>query len=98
MYAGAKGRRGTTGAMDEIAFDMETYEASEIYKVADFAFSLARKRRRKLASLDKANVLETSRLWREVVSSVSKKYHDVQYENLYVDHAFTRMMSKLWSF
>ncbi|HEY7616740.1 MAG TPA: 3-isopropylmalate dehydrogenase, partial [Terriglobales bacterium] len=64
-----------------------TYGEAEIERIARMAFELARTRRRKLVSVDKANVLECSRLWREVVTQTAKQYPDVQLSHMYVDSA-----------
>ncbi len=61
------------------------YSVSEIERVARVAFEAARKRRKKLTSVDKANVLETSRLWRETVTRIGAAYPDVELEHLFVD-------------
>ncbi len=63
------------------------YTESEIERIAHVAFRTARRRRKKVCSVDKANVLETMRLWRTVVGEVSKQYPDVELTNLYVDAA-----------
>ena len=63
----------------------ETYSVPEIERVARVAFEAARARRRKVTSVDKANVLESSRLWREVVTRVAAEYADVVVEHMYVD-------------
>lgn len=67
------------------AFNTMRYSRAEIERVARVAFAAARARRRKVTSVDKANVLETSQLWRETVSEVAKDYPDVTLEHLYVD-------------
>lgn len=67
------------------AFNTMRYSAEEVERVSRVAFESARLRRRKVTSVDKANVLETSRLWRETVTSVSKDYPDVELEHLFVD-------------
>ncbi|HKO03299.1 MAG TPA: 3-isopropylmalate dehydrogenase [Candidatus Acidoferrales bacterium] len=67
------------------AFNTMRYTAPEIERVARVAFQAARGRRSRVASVDKANVLETSRLWREVVSRVARDYPDVTFEHYYVD-------------
>jgi 3-isopropylmalate dehydrogenase len=69
------------------AVDTLTYTRSEIERVARAAFELARGRRRKVSSIDKANVLETSRLWRQTVVEVSKDYPDITLEHVLVDAA-----------
>jgi 3-isopropylmalate dehydrogenase len=63
------------------------YTASEVARVAHAGFRAARQRRRMLCSVDKANVLETSALWREVVTEVARDYPDVELRHLYVDAA-----------
>src|SRR5437763_10835562 len=63
------------------------YSESEIGRVARVAFEAAMKRRRKVTSVDKANVLETSQLWRQTVSSVAKEYPQIELDHLYVDAA-----------
>ena len=67
------------------AFNTMRYTAGEVERVARVAFEAARRRRRKVTSVDKANVLETSQLWREVVTRVAAEYPDVTLEHLYVD-------------
>src|SRR5207244_11536809 len=70
-----------------MAFNTMRYSASEIERVARVAFEAAMKRRRKVTSVDKANVLETSQLWRQTVSSVAQEYPQVELDHLYVDAA-----------
>src|SRR2546430_871705 len=69
------------------AFNTMRYSASEIERIARVAFEAAMKRRRKVTSVDKANVLETSQLWRQTVSSIAKEYPQVELDHLYVDAA-----------
>lgn len=69
----------------EAAFNTLRYRADEIERIARVAFRAARRRRQKVTSVDKANVLETSQLWRKVVSQVAADYPDVQLEHIYVD-------------
>lgn len=69
-----------------IAIDTMIYSEDEVERVSKIAFSLARKRRKKVTSVDKANILETSRLWREVVEKVAKDYSDILLEHMYVDN------------
>lgn len=80
-----QGRKGT-GAL-EYAFDTAIYHRFEIERIAHIAFNLAKNRNKHVTSIDKANVLQTSMLWRETVSQVSKKYPDITLQHLYVDNA-----------
>jgi 3-isopropylmalate dehydrogenase len=73
-------------------FDTMRYSESEIRRIAHAGFRAAQKRRRKLCSVDKANVLETSQLWREVVSEVAKAYPDVELSHMYVDNAAMQLL------
>ncbi len=70
----------------------ETYSEPEIERIARVAFDLARKRRKKVTSVDKANVLESSVLWREIVSRVHKEYSDVALDHMYVDNAAMQLV------
>jgi 3-isopropylmalate dehydrogenase len=65
----------------------EVYTESEIVRIARVGFDLARRRRRRLCSVDKANVLEVTQLWRDVVTEVAKDYPDVELSHMYVDNA-----------
>ena len=84
LYFGEK-RRTRTPEGEEEAVDTLVYRASEIERVVRRAFELARGRRKKVTSVDKANVLESSRLWREVATRVAAEYPDVELEHLLVD-------------
>ncbi len=88
IYFGDKGRD-NLGAYDECR-----YSAPEIKRIAVRAFEFARTRRRKVTSVDKSNVLETSRLWREVVNEVAKDYPDVELEHTLVDAMAMHMLSR----
>jgi 3-isopropylmalate dehydrogenase len=70
---------------ERLGINTEIYREREVERVAHRAFQLARDRRRKVTSVDKANVLESSRLWREVVERVARTYSDVELDHLYVD-------------
>jgi 3-isopropylmalate dehydrogenase len=85
LYYGAK-TRGVVDGVD-MATDMMVYDATEIERVARVAFGLARTRRRRVTSVDKANVLNTSQLWREVVTRVAADYPDVSLAHMLVDNA-----------
>jgi 3-isopropylmalate dehydrogenase len=76
------------------AVDTMVYSVSEIRRVAHLGFKLARVRRKKLTSIDKANVLECSRLWREVVTEVALEYPDVELEHNLVDAAAMYLINK----
>lgn len=84
-----RGRDGGPGRRR--AFETGTYDEHEIARVARLAFSIARQRRKRVCSVDKANVLETSRLWREVVCEVARDYPDVALEHQLVDSAAMRL-------
>jgi 3-isopropylmalate dehydrogenase len=73
-------------------FDTMRYSVPEIERIAHVAFQSAQKRHKKLTSVDKANVLETSQLWREVVSDVHKSYSDVELDHMYVDNAAMQLV------
>ena len=70
----------------ERAWDLENYSVPEVERIAKLAFETAKLRRGKVTSVDKSNVLATSRLWRRTVAEVSKGYPDVELDNLYVDN------------
>ncbi|QLQ96468.1 3-isopropylmalate dehydrogenase [Providencia alcalifaciens] len=85
-----KGRQGE-GA-EEFAFDTEVYHRYEIERIARIAFESARKRSHKVTSIDKANVLQSSVLWREVVNQIAKEYPDVEVNHMYIDNAAMQMI------
>ncbi len=70
----------------ERAWDLENYSVPEVQRIAKLAFETAKLRRGKVTSVDKANVLATSRLWRRTVAQVAKDYPEVELNNLYVDN------------
>jgi 3-isopropylmalate dehydrogenase len=90
---------GTPRSRDENrALDTEVYTVEEVRRVARVAFSLSRSRRRKLTSVDKANVLESSILWRQTVNDVAKEFPDVALDHLYVDNCAMQLILKPKSF
>ena len=74
------------------ATDTLTYNENEIRRIAIRAFDIAMKRNKKVTSVDKANVLDSSRLWRSVVEEVAKDYPEVQYEHMLVDNAAMQLV------
>ncbi len=85
MYFGDCGRRQGEHGIE--AYDTECYSEMEIERIGRVAFDCAMKRGKKLVSIDKANVLESSRLWREVMHKLSEEYKEVEYSDMLVDNA-----------
>jgi 3-isopropylmalate dehydrogenase len=90
IYFGERGRENTDGV--PAAYDTMFYTVPEIERIVRIGFDLARRRRKKVTSVDKANVLESSRLWRETAGRVAKDYPDVEFESMYVDIAAMRLV------
>jgi 3-isopropylmalate dehydrogenase len=93
LYFGEPRGIESTEAGSESAWNTMRYSTYEIQRIARIAFEAARKRRKKLHSIDKANVLETSQLWRKVVHQLSADYPDVRLEHLYVDNCAMQLIS-----
>ena len=91
VYFGEKGRREGKGGARE-GYDIMSYDEREVRRIAHVGFQAAAKRRGQLCSVDKANVLETSQLWRDVVIEVSADYPDVTLTHMYVDNAAMQLV------
>jgi len=78
----------------EEAFDTMRYSRPEIERIAHVAFQAARKRGKRVTSVDKANVLETSQLWKDVVTEIGKQYADVALDHMYVDNAAMQLVKE----
>ncbi|GGI45875.1 3-isopropylmalate dehydrogenase [Paenibacillus marchantiophytorum] len=96
IYFGEKFRRETANGQE--AVDTCAYNVTEIERIARQAFEIAQTRRKKLASVDKANVLETSRLWRETVNRIAVDYPDVELEHVLVDNCAMQLLRRPSSF
>lgn len=91
VYFGEKGMRKTADGLRE-GYDVMSYNEAEVRRIAHSAFRAAQARRGKLCSVDKANVLETSQLWRDVVIEVAAEYPDVALSHMYVDNAAMQLV------
>ena len=90
MYFGDRGRRETS--LGEAAWDTEQYAVKEVERIARTGFEIAMKRSKRLTNVDKANVLESSRLWRSVVLDVAKDFPEVTVDHMYVDNASMQLI------
>lgn len=91
VYFGEKGLRTTTAGLRE-GYDVMSYNENEVRRIARVGFETARARKGRLCSVDKANVLETSQLWRDVVIETAKDYPDVELSHMYVDNAAMQLV------
>ena len=92
IYFGEPRGRRTSASGEREGYDTMHYSESEIRRIADVGFQAAMKRGKKLCSVDKENVLETSRFWREVVKDVANKYPQVELSHMYVDNAAMQLV------
>ena len=90
IYFGEKGFKDTD--LGPAAYDVEQYAEEEVRRIAKVAFETARQRRKKVCSVEKSNVLETSRLWKAVVQEVHADYPDVELSHMYVDNAAMQLV------
>lgn len=90
IYFGEKGRR--SGGSE--AFDICAYSVEEVERIARLAFAAAQNRRKHLTLVDKANVLETSRLWREIAGKTSRDFPDVKFDSMFVDNAAMKIVQQ----
>ena len=90
IYFGKRGRGIEEGG--EYAYDTEKYSVAEIERIARLAFDISLKRNKRVCSVDKANVLESSRLWRSTVQRVAEDYPEVKLEHMYVDNASMQLV------
>lgn len=90
VYFGQHGRR--QSELGETGFDDMNYSVTEVERIGRRGFEMAMKRRKKLCSVDKANVLETSRVWRETMHKLKAEYPEVEYSDMYVDNAAMQLV------
>lgn len=90
IYFGERGKEEVDGVAS--AYDTERYNVNEVKRIAKIAFETAMKRNKKITSVDKANILESSRLWRSVINEMSKDYPEVEVNHLYIDNASMQLV------
>ena len=90
IYFGERGTKET--ALGAAAYDVELYSEEEVKRIAGVAFEIAMKRNKKVTSVDKANVLDSSRLWRRVVTETAKGWPEIELEHLYVDNTAMQLI------
>ncbi len=88
IYFGKRGRNES----GDTAYDTMTYSVQEVERIAKMAFEIAMKRNKRIMSVDKANILESSRLWRSVVNRIAKEYPQVSVDHMYVDNAAMQLV------
>jgi 3-isopropylmalate dehydrogenase len=93
VYFGEKGRRTNAEGLRQ-GYDWMSYNEAEVERIARVGFEMAKRRKRKLCSVDKANVLETSQLWRDVVNELSIEYPEVDLTHMYVDNAAMQLVRR----
>ncbi|WP_404334397.1 3-isopropylmalate dehydrogenase [Sphingomonas sp. MMS12-HWE2-04] len=93
VYFGEKGHRQNAEGLRQ-GFDVMSYDEAEVERIAIVGFEMARRRKKKLCSVDKANVLETSQLWRDVVNETSLQYPDIALTHMYVDNAAMQLVRR----
>ena len=91
VYFGEKGMRTTPGGLRQ-GYDIMSYDEAEVRRIARVGFETARARKGKLCSVDKANVLETSQLWRDVVIETAADFPDVELSHMYVDNCAMQLV------
>ncbi len=91
VYFGEKGHRTTVSGLRE-GYDVMSYNEAEVRRIAKVGFETARARNGRLCSVDKANVLETSQLWRDVIIETSAEYPDIELSHMYVDNAAMQLV------
>lgn len=91
------GEKGIIESDDTKAYDVEAYSVSEINRIANKAFDLSKMRKRKVTSVDKSNVLESSKLWRKEVTRIGE-VHDVTLDHMYVDNAAMQLIKNPYQF
>lgn len=93
VYFGEKGRRTNVEGLRQ-GFDVMSYNEAEVERIATVGFEMAKRRKKKLCSVDKANVLETSQLWRDVVNEMSTDYPEIELTHMYVDNAAMQLVRR----
>jgi len=93
VYFGEKGRRTNVEGLRQ-GYDVMSYNEAEVERIARVGFEMAKRRKKKLCSVDKANVLETSQLWRDVVNEMSTDYPEIELTHMYVDNAAMQLVRR----